>query len=257
MAETDATTDRLQKALQAHLDSRTLPGQQATASKDEASPALEMREFSRVNRARCESRAGFNHALHSWSLSDWFTATVGELGEAANIAKKLNRVRDGIRGNTETPDQLRDKLARELADTFIYLDLLAQSAGVDLPAAIVQVFNAKSDQLGCSIRIVSPEAREAGRPETTPTSPDGEIQRRLDRAEASLRETQQALEQVKGYAQHKPRCPILNWNNGVMAIFRDGGAEWAEVPKPACTCGLTDRLAALSPTTPEAPTEEQ
>jgi NTP pyrophosphatase (non-canonical NTP hydrolase) len=113
---------------------------------------MDMVEFSRVNLARCESPKGFNHALHSWSLSDWFTAVTGELGEAANIAKKLNRVRDGIPGNKQTPEQLRAMLARELADTFIYLDLLAQSAGVDLPAAVVRVFNAKSDELGCSIR---------------------------------------------------------------------------------------------------------
>jgi NTP pyrophosphatase (non-canonical NTP hydrolase) len=109
-------------------------------------------DFSRVNRIRCEHPGGFAHKLDSWSLSDWFTATLGELGEAANIAKKLNRVRDGIPGNKETVEELRAKLARELADTFIYLDLLAQSAGIDLPAVVREVFNAKSDQLGCPIK---------------------------------------------------------------------------------------------------------
>jgi NTP pyrophosphatase (non-canonical NTP hydrolase) len=114
---------------------------------------MDITEFSRVNRLRCESPQGFNHALRSWSMSDWFTAVMGELGEAANIAKKLNRVRDGIPGNTETPDQLRAKLARELADTFIYLDLLAQAGGVDLPVVVVEVFNAKSDAIGCPIKF--------------------------------------------------------------------------------------------------------
>jgi NTP pyrophosphatase (non-canonical NTP hydrolase) len=113
---------------------------------------MNLTDFSRVNRIRCEHPGGFNHNLDSWSLSDWFTATLGELGEAANIAKKLNRVRDGIPGNKETVEELRAKLARELADTFIYLDLLAQSAGIDLPAAVREVFNAKSDQLGCPIK---------------------------------------------------------------------------------------------------------
>jgi NTP pyrophosphatase (non-canonical NTP hydrolase) len=112
---------------------------------------MNLREFSRVNRERCESPEGFNHALQSWSLSDWFTATMGELGEAANVAKKLNRVRDGIPGNKETPDELRGKLARELADAFIYLDLLAQREGIDLAAVVPEVFNAKSAQLGCAI----------------------------------------------------------------------------------------------------------
>jgi hypothetical protein len=49
--------------------------------------------------------------------------------------------------------ELRDKLARELADTFIYLDLLAQSAGLNLAETVTEVFNAKSKQIGCPIRF--------------------------------------------------------------------------------------------------------
>lgn len=115
-----------------------------------------MYSFSRANRERCESPEGFNHALNSWSLSDWITATLGELGEAANVAKKLNRVRDGIPGNKETEVELRAKFARELADTFIYLDLMAQAAGIDLPAVVATVFNAKSEQIGSQIRYRDP-----------------------------------------------------------------------------------------------------
>lgn len=100
---------------------------------------------------RCESRAGFNHLLGSWSLSDWMTATMGELGEAANIAKKLNRVRDGIPGNNVTEDELRAALRDEIADTFIYLDLLAQSQGISLEAAVRDKFNRTSRKLGCEI----------------------------------------------------------------------------------------------------------
>lgn len=114
---------------------------------------MDLTQFSKVNRMRCESPTGFSHRLDSWSLSDWFTATLGELGEAANIAKKLNRIRDGIPGNKETEEELRAKLARELADVFIYLDLLAQAAGVNLPEAVREAFNAKSDQLGCDIKV--------------------------------------------------------------------------------------------------------
>jgi NTP pyrophosphatase (non-canonical NTP hydrolase) len=113
---------------------------------------MDLKKFSLANRARSESPDGFNHKLDSWSLSDWITATLGELGEAANVAKKLNRVRDGIPGNSETEGELRQKLARELADTFIYLDLLCQSEGIDLGATVVSVFNAKSEQIGSPIR---------------------------------------------------------------------------------------------------------
>lgn len=109
---------------------------------------MHMSDFSTINRARCESPIGFNHALSSWSLSDWMTATLGELGEAANVAKKLNRVRDGIPGNTETPEQLKQNLSDELADAFIYLDLLAQSAGICLEDAVCQKFDKTSAKIG-------------------------------------------------------------------------------------------------------------
>ncbi len=109
---------------------------------------FDMRSFAEENRARCEAPNGFNHALHSWTLSDWMTATLGELGEAANVLKKLNRVRDGIPGNKEMPDQLRSMLADEIADAFIYLDLMTQAAGIDLPSAIRSKFDRKSEEIG-------------------------------------------------------------------------------------------------------------
>lgn len=110
---------------------------------------MNIREFSEINLRRCEAADGFNHAINSWSLSDWFTATMGELGEAANVAKKLNRVRDGIPGNGDaTENDLRESLADEIADTFIYLDLLAQSAGIDLQRAVVSKFNRTSEKIG-------------------------------------------------------------------------------------------------------------
>jgi NTP pyrophosphatase (non-canonical NTP hydrolase) len=104
--------------------------------------------FSERNRRRCESAHGFNHKLDSWSLSDWMTATTGELGEAANLVKKLNRVRDGIPGNAESPEQLRSQLADELADVAIYLDLLAQAAGFDLETIREAKFARTSRKIG-------------------------------------------------------------------------------------------------------------
>ncbi len=106
--------------------------------------------FSDRNRRRCEAANGFNHKLNSWSGSDWMVAVVGELGEAANVLKKLNRVRDGVPGNKETPEELRVKFANELADAYIYLDLLCQSFGIDLEHAVGRVFDAKSEQIGYS-----------------------------------------------------------------------------------------------------------
>ncbi len=113
--------------------------------------SLTFSEFSKINRERCEAPDGFNHTLDSWSLSDWLTATMGELGEAANIAKKLNRVRDGIPGNTEGELELRAALIDEIADVFIYLDLLAQSQGIHLENAVRAKFNRTSRKIGCEL----------------------------------------------------------------------------------------------------------
>lgn len=109
---------------------------------------MQMRDFSVFNRRRCEAADGFNHPLSGWSTSDWMTATMGELGEAANVAKKLNRVRDGIPGNKETEAELRAAFAEEIADTFIYLDLLAQSAGIVLEEAVIAKFDKTSKKIG-------------------------------------------------------------------------------------------------------------
>jgi NTP pyrophosphatase (non-canonical NTP hydrolase) len=114
---------------------------------------LTFQEFAQINRARCESPFGFGHRLESWSTSDWFLAALGELGEAANVAKKLNRLRDGIPGNKETDIQLREKLRKELGDVFVYLDLLCQSLGFEIGDAAVQVFNEKSLEIGFRKRI--------------------------------------------------------------------------------------------------------
>lgn len=114
---------------------------------------MEFSKFSTRNRQRCESPEGFNHTLESWSSSDWIVAVTGELGEAANIVKKLNRVRDGIPGNKETEAELRSALRDEIADTFIYLDLLAQSLGFSLEEAAVSKFNRTSEKIGSFIRM--------------------------------------------------------------------------------------------------------
>lgn len=105
-------------------------------------------QFSEANRARCESPQGFNHPLTGWSSSDWMTALVGEVGEAANVVKKLNRYRDGVPGNKVSEQDLRDQLRRELGDVFVYLDLMAQSLGFTIADAATEVFNTKSADIG-------------------------------------------------------------------------------------------------------------
>ena len=114
---------------------------------------LSFRELREVSGTRC--RRWHPGGLEGWSLSEWFLATLGELGEAANKAKKLNRLRDGIAGNSaeETEAALLASIADELADTAIYLDLTAARLGVDLGAAIARKFNATSSKVGLPERL--------------------------------------------------------------------------------------------------------
>lgn len=121
---------------------------------DEAAPDIRLRDFALLNKRRCEAADGFNHAINEWSLSDWMTALTGELGEAANIIKKMNRHRDGVT-NTGDPSmqELRVMLAKELADIDIYLDLMYQRVGIDRPAAIRSKFNETSEKIGSPIRL--------------------------------------------------------------------------------------------------------
>lgn len=96
-----------------------------------------------------------------WSLSDWAVAAAGEMGEALNVVKKLNRERDQIVGNTRTGAMLLEDLAGEIADTVIYLDLLAARAGINLDAAIVETFNAVSIRNGFPERLMRGDPRRS------------------------------------------------------------------------------------------------
>ncbi len=107
-----------------------------------------MKTFSERNRERSEAPTGFNHKLSSWSMSDWMTALAGEVGEVANIVKKLNRIRDGIPGNKEDKEELIHALGHELADIAIYLDLFAQAAGYNLEVLREVKFQITSRKIG-------------------------------------------------------------------------------------------------------------
>lgn len=81
-----------------------------------------------------------------WALSAWSNAVLGELGEAANIIKKVER------GDLSL-DEARPALAREFADVQTYLDILAFRAGVDLGRATIAKWNEVSARIGCDLRL--------------------------------------------------------------------------------------------------------
>ena len=116
--------------------------------------ALTFARVAEVNRKRCEAMDGFKHKIEDWSLGDWMTALTGEVGEAANIIKKMNRYRDGVTnvGDPSMPE-LRAMLEEELADIDLYLDLMYQRADIDRASAVRAKFNRTSAKIGSPARL--------------------------------------------------------------------------------------------------------
>lgn len=106
---------------------------------------------SKINKSRCERwHPGYPEPDSSgWSGADWSNAMQGEAGEAGNIVKKLRRAECGMKGVLDGGrDELLAKLADEIADTYLYLDLLATYYGIHIPTAVVDKFNRVSDLQG-------------------------------------------------------------------------------------------------------------
>jgi NTP pyrophosphatase (non-canonical NTP hydrolase) len=81
-----------------------------------------------------------------WALSAWSNAVLGELGEAANLIKKIERQDFRL-------EEKREELGKEFADVMTYLDILAFRAGIDLGEATIQKWNEVSRRVGCNLRI--------------------------------------------------------------------------------------------------------
>lgn len=90
-----------------------------------------------------------------WDAGDQITAAyrgnelAGEVGEACNVIKKLERERMGIRGSRDTVEHL----AEELSDIVICTDLIAMQYGIDLDAAVAAKFNATSEKVSLPVRL--------------------------------------------------------------------------------------------------------
>lgn len=99
--------------------------------------------------------------MRQWSALEWAGAMCGEAGEAANITKKMRRFDFALPGNAysdhaikdDAGSVLRDMLAHELADTFLYMTLLATRCEINLARAIRDRFNEKSEQMGFPERL--------------------------------------------------------------------------------------------------------
>lgn len=105
-----------------------------------------------------------------WSIAEWLEAVTGELGEFANMHKKVRRgdfgvtavevysardMRRYLNADWSEPEQVKVALGSELADVVIYLDILAFRLGIDLGAAVMAKFNETSSRVGATVNIAA------------------------------------------------------------------------------------------------------
>lgn len=135
---------------------KTMNGRMALAMTQGTEPTTSrvymLAHISDVNRARC---ARWHNDGIPWMCTDWSNALAGETGELCNVVKKLRRIETGVSTAYNTPDNatLLAKLRDEIADVFLYLDLVANHFGYGLEECIIPKFNQVSEAQGYPERL--------------------------------------------------------------------------------------------------------
>lgn len=113
---------------------------------------LTFRQLRRANLKRLplfKSRSGA--VAHSkpdgsdWNLMQWACAVAGEVGEACNMAKKIER---GDFATAADRVKAMREFAKELADVVIYADIAAYQVGEFLDEVVEEKFNEVSVRIG-------------------------------------------------------------------------------------------------------------
>lgn len=126
---------------------------------------LTFADFRAINARRCGR--WHKKGMEEWSVADWAVAMAGEAGEVCNAVKKLRRVEcDALNINEpgrqlSTVDEAVKQIGKEIADTLIYLDLLALRLGLDLEAELIAKFNETSARYDFPERLSAGPLRES------------------------------------------------------------------------------------------------
>lgn len=109
-------------------------------------PEKSLREANRKRQAEWDPSSAITLTYRATELA-------GEVGEACNNIKKLERERLGIPGSRTTMQDV----AEELADVVICVDLLAADLGINLDKAVAEKFNKTSRKVGLKTLMEVPE----------------------------------------------------------------------------------------------------
>lgn len=123
--------------------------------------SMNFRYVSIVNADRC--RMWHEGQTEEWNAADWSNAMVGEAGEACNAVKKYRRIQTGVqqKEGPKTHSEARAAIKKEIGDTYLYLDLLAQFFGFDMWETIRDVFNQVSEREGFAHRLCDDEREQS------------------------------------------------------------------------------------------------
>ena len=101
---------------------------------------MRFKDFQKINLARNQKAKAFRKCK-KWNMSDWTTSLAGEVGEFANIWKKVRR-------GDFTLDEKREELGKELADVITYADLMMTKLGLDTGKTVIAKFREVSQRIG-------------------------------------------------------------------------------------------------------------
>jgi len=90
------------------------------------------------------SRRGQMFGHDEWNPAEWGNALAGETGELCNLLKKYIRQSPG----DPLPEDLIPDIKKEVADVFLYLDLLCDHLEISLADAVINKFNEVSVKRG-------------------------------------------------------------------------------------------------------------
>lgn len=107
--------------------------------------------FADLRKANLQRLPEFGHGdlETGWNVAEWGCAVAGEAGELCNILKKINRQLPG-----DPPImRLRQMAAKEIADTLMYLDLIAAKLDINLSFVVKEKFNETSEKHNMQTRL--------------------------------------------------------------------------------------------------------
>lgn len=121
---------------------------------------LDLDHLREVNVKRCNAVFHPEGGMEEWTPAEWAMCVAGEAGEVCGDVKKLKRLDGNVvynaQGYQEREDlgkRIVDNIGIEIADTIIYLDLLAARLGINLSEVITRKFNLVSHQNNCDITL--------------------------------------------------------------------------------------------------------